>query len=201
MFHLIKRVFIVLLLTGSFWVGTVWADHGFLTEDLIRLHIVGSSDAYEDQQIKLKVRDAVISSLNREMKNLQDPQAAYQYIQDNIPKIQAIANDALAELGLDPDAVVTFCREQFDIRHYDTFSLPSGIYNCLRITLGEGQGKNWWCVVFPQICGTEQDFKEAAAEAGLTEVLAESLETEDGMQLRFYLLDLLGRFEKIVRQG
>lgn len=200
-FYLVKRIFIIFVLICSFWFGTILADRQFLSEDLIRVHIVGSTDAYEDQQIKLKVRDAVISSLNREMEHVRDPQAAYRYIQENLPKIQAVANRTLTELGLDPDIVVTFCREQFDIRAYDSFSLPSGIYHCLRITLGEGQGKNWWCVVFPRICGTEQEFDEAAAEAGLTESLTDALQTGDGIQVRFYVLDLLGRIEKIVRQG
>ena len=201
MFRLVRRMILVFLLIGSFWFGSVLADHQFLTEDLIRLHIVGSSNATEDQQIKLQVRDAVISSLNRDMEQIRDPQEAYRYIQENIPKIQAIANNILTELGLYPDAVVTFCREKFDIREYDSFSLPSGIYNCLRITLGEGQGRNWWYVAFPQICSTELDFAEAAAEAGLTSSLTDTLDTEDGIEVRFYILDLLGRVEKFVSQG
>jgi stage II sporulation protein R len=78
---------------------------------------------------------------------------------------------------------------------YETFALPSGVYNTLRIVIGSGEGKNWWCVAFPGLCmgATVEDFEEAASCAGFSDTLTAALETEEGYELRFYFLDLLGR--------
>ena len=98
---------------------------------------------------------------------------------------------------MDSRAVVTLCRETFDIRKYDTFTLPAGVYESLRVVIGEGQGHNWWCVAFPTLCmsATTEDFEAAAQTAGMDENLSETL--TGGYQLRFFLLDALGRAENL----
>ena len=89
------------------------------------------------------------------------------------------------------------CRETFDIRKYDTFTLPAGVYESLRVVIGEGEGHNWWCVAFPTLCtsATTEGFEMAAQTAGMDDTLSETL-TGD-YQLRFYLLDALGRVENL----
>ena len=90
---------------------------------------------------------------------------------------------------------MTLQKEVFDTRVYDTFTLPAGVYEALRITIGSGEGKNWWCVVFPTLCvpATSEGFEDVAAGAGFPESLTKSLEGE--YEIRFYLLDLLGKLE------
>ena len=93
--------------------------------------------------------------------------------------------------------MVTLGKEVFDTRYYDTFTLPAGVYEALRITIGEGQGKNWWCVVFPTLCvpATSDGFEDVAAGAGFPDALTSALEGESGYELRFFLLDLLGKWQ------
>ena len=194
----VKRVGFCLLLVSLIWCGTVLADREQLNEGLIRLHVVANSDSGEDQRIKLQVRDAVVESLRGAMADVADVEQAKAYLQENLPKIQKVANETLGSLGCTETAVVSLCREAFDTRYYDTFSLPAGVYEALRITIGEGAGKNWWCVVFPTFCipATTEGFHDVAAGAGFPDSLNSALPGEEGYEVRFFLLDALGELEK-----
>ena len=197
---LIKCVFACALLAAFVWCGTIIADRQRLNEELIRLHVVANSDSAEDQELKLQVRDAVITSLRQALADVQDTEQAKEYLQKNLPKLQELANRTLDAAGSAQRAVVTLCREGFPTRQYDTLSLPAGIYEALRVTIGDGAGKNWWCVVFPSLCvpQTSQGFSDTAAGAGFPDALSGALTGEEPYQIRFYLLDKLGELEKIL---
>ena len=149
---LLKRIGICLVLAASVWCGSLLADRQRLNDELIRFHVVANSDSEEDQSIKLQVRDAVLNSLQNDLNKIADVNEARAYLQAKLPQIQAVANSVLEATGCDCEAVVTLCKEAFDTRYYDTFTLPAGIYEALRITIGEGEGHNWWCVMFPPLC-------------------------------------------------
>ncbi len=186
-----------LLIALAVWGGTLFADRKRLNEELIRLHVVANSDSQEDQNLKLQVRDAVTRSLQADLQRVGDVEEAKAYLTENLPKIQAAANAVLEKAGFSGEAVVSLCKEAFDTRYYDTFTLPAGVYEALRITIGEGQGHNWWCVVFPTLClpATTEDFSDTAAGAGFPEALTGALAGEEEYEIRFYLLDVLGRVE------
>ena len=196
-----KCLGVCLLLAVSVWTWGLLRDRQYLDQELIRLHVVANSDTEADQSIKLQVRDAIVASLSEGMADIGDVQAAKAYLRENLSKIGAIANNTLQAAGVDSRAVVTLCRETFDIRKYDTFTLPAGVYESLRVVIGEGQGHNWWCVAFPTLCmsATTEDFEAAAQTAGMDENLSETL--TGGYQLRFFLLDALGRVENICFHG
>ena len=122
-----KRIFLCLCLAAAVWCGTLLADRQLLNEDLIRFHVVADSDDPEDQQVKLQVRDAVVESLSEDLSRLADVEQAKAYLQENLPKIQQIANQTLAAAGVEEEAVVSLCREAFQTRVYDTFTLPAGV--------------------------------------------------------------------------
>lgn len=197
-----KRITICLLAASFVWVGSVFADRQKLRNELIRLHVVAASDSDEDQAIKLRVRDAVVESLRSEIQNLTDAEQAKAYLQENLPKIEAIANQVLQEAGCGDLATVSLAVEEFTTRVYDTFTLPAGIYDALRITIGEGAGKNWWCVVFPSLClpATSEGFEDVACGAGFSEDLIHTLEGAEGYEVRFFLLDCLGSLENFLRR-
>ena len=90
--------------------------------------------------------------------------------------------------------------ECFDIRHYDTFSLPSGVYTSLRVEIGEAEGKNWWCVAFPSLCmpATSEKFAEVAVDAGLSDKLTQSISGNEKVEILFYFLDLIGNLENFL---
>lgn len=186
-----------LLLVSAVWTWGLLKDRQYLDQELIRLHVVANSDSEQDQNIKLQVRDAILDSLSEGMADIGDVQAAKDYLRENLAKIETIANNTLENAGVDSRAVVTLCAEAFDIRKYDTFTLPAGVYESLRVVIGEGQGHNWWCVAFPTLCmgATTDEFEAAAQTAGMDDTLSETL--SGGCQMRFYLLDALGRVENL----
>lgn len=192
-----KRICICLLLAALVWGGSVIVDRQKLRSELVRLHVVADSDSEEDQAVKLRVRDAVLESIREELDNLTDAEQARAYLRENLPRIEAVANQTLRALGCTDTAVVTLTAESFAARVYDTFTLPAGIYDALRITIGSGEGRNWWCVAFPSLCvpATGEGFEEAACGAGFSEPLTGALEGKEGYEIRFFLLDLLGRAE------
>ncbi len=200
MFQLWRRILICLTLAVFVWFGSVLADREVLNQELIRLHVVANSDSEQDQNIKLRVKDAVTASLKQDLEKIGDIREAKAYLQENLPKIQKVANHVLEEAGFDGNAAVTLCKEAFDTRFYDTFTLPAGIYEALRITIGAGEGKNWWCVVFPTLCipATTEGFENIAAGAGFPESLNSALTGKEGYEVRFFLLDSLGRLQNIL---
>ena len=197
---LLKRVVLCFLLVCLVYVGALAADRQKLQNELVRLHVVAASDAEEDQAIKLQVRDAVLESLQDGLENATDIEAAKQYIASQLPKLESVANEVLAAAGCGDVATVSLQVEEFAARVYDTFSLPAGLYDSLRITIGEGEGRNWWCVTFPTLCipATTEGFEAVAAGAGFSEELTGSLTGE--YEVRFYLLDLLGQLENFLHR-
>ncbi len=194
---LLKFVCFALVAGALLWCVSAVADSVLLQNGVVRLHVVANSDSDADQSLKLQVRDAVIEKLQSVMESLPTAEEAKAYLQDNLEEIKQLADRILAEAGSKDRAEVTLQEECFGLREYDTFSLPSGVYDALRITIGEGQGKNWWCVVFPTLCAgaTSEDFTDTAAGSGFGDNLTGALKQEKGYEVRFYFLDLLGKLQ------
>jgi len=198
-----KRLVICALTAVIVWVGALILDKQALRQELVRLHVVAASDSAEDQTVKLQVKDAVVSSLKTDLEKLRNAEEATAYLQENLPKIEALANRILREAGCDDIAIVSLGEEEFTTRYYDTFSLPAGVYQSLRIKIGAGEGKNWWCVAFPGLClpATAEGFEDAASCAGFSDGLTATLEEKDGYEIRFWLLDAIGRLENFLHRG
>ena len=198
-----KLVCTLLLITIVFGVGTVISDKQVLAQDMIRLHVVADSNSNEDQAIKLKVRDAVIERLQDVMQQLPDAESAKAYLQDHLNELEDLVNEVLQSAGNGCKAVVTLAKESFSKREYDTFTLPAGIYESLRVTIGSGEGKNWWCVVFPTLCvsATTDGFEDVAAGAGFSDRLSGTLTGKKEYQVRFFLLDCIGWIENWLYSG
>ena len=162
-----------------------------LSEKLVRLHVVANSDSAGDQSLKLNVRDAVLEQTQQILAGAEDPKAA---LEQSLGRIETAANQCLNQLGSDEQAIVTMRKEVFPTREYETFSLPAGTYTSLRVTIGEGSGHNWWCVVFPSICmsASMEEFEEAAQTAGMTDGEIKLItEESDGYVLKFKSMELL----------
>lgn len=189
----------ILLLACLFWCGTVAADRKCLDESVIRLHVVAASDEEADQALKLQVRDAVLETLHSAMAQVPDAKQAQQYIRQCLQKLEDAANDVLREAGSSDTARVTLGKETFARRDYDSFSLPAGVYESLRVTIGPGEGKNWWCVIFPELCAAQskEAFSEAAAQADFSAPLSGALQRQEPYQIRFFFLDCLGWLENL----
>ena len=186
-----------MLIVTLVWCGTVIADRQKLNESLIRLHIVADSDEVKSQQLKIRVRDGIVESLRNSMAEFEDVEEARAYLREHLPDLESLANRILQEFGADLTAKVSLSRETFPKKSYDTFTLPAGVYEALRIVIGEGKGENWWCVVFPQFClpTSSEEFQTAAVNAGFTDELTAALSDNEVAELRFLFLDALGWIE------
>lgn len=196
-----KLAALVLLLSVGVYLVSVASDKAKLTESVIRLHVVADSDSEEDQALKLTVRDAVLDRVYALTEGAQSPREALDALQASLGELEAAANAVLEAKGTEDRAKVTLLQESFPIRHYDTFSLPAGVYESLRITIGSGEGQNWWCVVFPQLCvpSAAAQMEDTAAGAGFSDSLTGAIAGRDGYELRFYVMELWGRIENFFR--
>lgn len=133
----------------SLLAGTWLSGQGkALSDKVLRLHIIGASNSAEDQAVKLKVRDAVLAEAQPWLEGVESAEAAAEVLSRHLPE--------LARIGAETAGVATTAALEenvwFPTREYTDFALPAGRYTALRITVGEGQGRNWWCVVFPPLC-------------------------------------------------
>ncbi len=194
---ILTAVLVLSLLAACSWFGSVLADRQQLSRDVIRLHVVANSDSQQDQAVKLQVRDAVNGYLEHLLSGTEDVQQARGVIMEHLQELETVANETLSRCDMGQSACVSLTEECFDTRRYETFSLPAGVYEALRVTIGQGQGKNWWCVVFPALCTgkSQQEFTDTAAGAGFEEELTGSLTGQGRYEIRFFLLDWLGRLQ------
>ncbi|MBQ8511426.1 MAG: stage II sporulation protein R [Clostridia bacterium] len=121
-------------------------------DDVLRLHVIAESDSDADQAMKLKVRDAVLDCLAAEMDDCVTVEDALATAQDMLDEVETAAERCLDENGSDCTVSVSLGREQYPRRDYGASVMPAGTYHSLRVTIGEGEGKNWWCVLFPTVC-------------------------------------------------
>lgn len=141
-----------------------------LSEDIstkvFRMHILANSDSDDDQNLKLNVRDKVLSVTEDLYKSCNSVDDAIEFTKDNISLIKSEAQKVINACGYDYNTNVYVTKEYFSTRKYENFTLPAGIYDSLKIEIGEGKGHNWWCVMFPAVCvsGCTDDFGETLTD-------------------------------------
>lgn len=185
---------VLMIVTGT----VLQAEQQQLAEKLIRLHVVANSDTQEDQAIKLEVRDAVLQAAEGILQDAENPKSA---LAAGLGEIEAAAEQRLRALGCEAPVCVRLGKEVFPTREYDTFTLPAGVYESLRVNIGQAQGHNWWCVVFPSICLTASmdELEQAAQTAGLTDAELRLITGQtDGYVLKFKTLELLQKLKQII---
>ncbi|MBP3300169.1 MAG: stage II sporulation protein R [Clostridia bacterium] len=120
--------------------------------NVIRLHVRAADDSTEEQELKLKVRNRILTEAQKILATCSDPILAKKLLTEHLPLLEAAGRETLKEEGSNHDLSVSLRREEFEYREYEGFFLPEGEYESLIVTIGEGEGKNWWCVVFPAAC-------------------------------------------------
>ncbi len=123
-----------------------------LRSNILRMHIIANSDSDIDQSVKLKIRDALITQMGDNFEECKTLKSAIDFSENNLSKIEAIANSVLIDEGLNYSATASVNDERFSTRIYDKFTLPAGEYKSLTIRLGNSAGQNWWCVMYPSVC-------------------------------------------------
>ena len=156
---------------------------------VIRFHVLANSDTAEDQQLKLQVRDAVGEMMQEKLKNTDSMTECRQIIQDNLDEIRRCAENVIREKGYAYEVEAGLEQSRFPRKAYGRAVLPAGEYEALEITIGSGEGHNWWCVMYPPICLPAAEPPESAA---LTEI--EALNSEPLFKPKLAVVELLERF-------
>ncbi|MFB1051521.1 stage II sporulation protein R [Paraliobacillus sp. JSM ZJ581] len=184
-----KKIIIVTSFIGLFiLINQLWinqestaSEYQVIPDEAIRLRILANSDQEEDQSIKRQIRDNVNQEITKWVKNLNSIEGARKVIQERLPAIETIIERTLRQENITMDYQVDYDKNvNFPSKVYGTYVYPAGEYEAILITLGEGQGANWWCVLFPPLCFL--DFSNgttvSAEESNELKETAEPKETE-----------------------
>lgn len=140
-----------------------------ISNKVFRLHIIANSNSDEDQSLKLKVRDRILKDFSVNTSKVKDMQEAEIVAKNNIERLRISAQDEVYRNGYNYPVKAEIVNMHFNTRFYENVALPAGNYDAFRITIGEAQGKNWWCVMFPPMC-----LPAAESEKCIDDVLTET---------------------------
>lgn len=183
----------ILLFIGLFIAVFPTEKEGDIYTDTIRLHILARSDNEYDQEIKLKIRDKLLTKYGSELSSYSSVASAENAISELLPSIEEDVDIWLFELGCDVKCNVYLTEEWYDTREYENFVLPRGMYTSLKVVIDEGAGKNWWCVMFPPLCldiATE-DAPTDDATIGYTEEEITLIEKTKRYNVKFKVLEII----------
>ena len=169
-----------------------------LQEKMIRLHVIANSDSDADQTLKLCVRDAVLCRTEEILRQSADMTEARARLRDSLPAIGDAAAQELAAQGSGYAVSVALEDTEFPRKTYDGFALPAGEYLALRVVIGAGEGRNWWCVVYPPLCTAAAcELEGVALDGGMTADDLSLMTGENaGYVLRFRSLELWERLRQ-----
>ena len=166
-----KILISIITLILLFGILTVLPIHGEseIYSDVLRLHVIASSDSEADQALKLLVRDAVLLEAQPLLDGVYDRKKAESIISENLELFKATAEKAIRENGYDYPISVELGKEEYPTKSYESCCFPAGEYTSLRILIGEAAGQNWWCVLFPPLCLSAATDADAFASVGITD--------------------------------
>lgn len=190
---LIKSAVIAFVLTVIYSVIPFQAVCAEIPNDVFRFHILANSDSEEDQALKLKVRDKVLEKTKILFDTANSKSDAEEFVKANLETIEKIAQNEVYKNGYNYPVKAEVVNMHFDTRYYESYTLPSGMYDALRITIGNAKGHNWWCVMYPSICiSTVDEGKDRAKDALSDDEY--SVVTDDKVEYKFFIVEL---FQKI----
>lgn len=150
--YILSFVGIVIIFCGIFLFGQKDVSANAINDDYMRIHITANSNSSFDQNLKYNVKDAVVEFLIPKLAYAENKEEASKIIAVNIFEIQNVVNQTLNNEGANYLSTISIAQEEIPTRVYDDLVLEEGIYDCLKIDLGNAKGDNWWCVVFPAVC-------------------------------------------------
>ena len=196
-----KRLLIALLCLASvlLFIG-VLPIHGEaeIYDSVIRLHVLANSDTKEDQALKLQVRDAILEVTAPLLADCSDVETAQKILESNQETLEKVAHLVIEEQGYDYPVAIRFGNEQYPTRTYDSFCFPAGEYLSMRVCIGQAEGQNWWCCLFPPLClgastVPQEEAEDAFVEVGLSPSQYKMITQSEKpvYKVRFKILELL----------
>ena len=165
-----------------------------IRQSVLRLHVIAASDTDADQALKLKVRDAVLTAGADIFDGSVNVNNAVEKLTPRLHELESAAEKTVRENGCDFDVDLTLSREFFNTRTYEDITLPAGKYLAVRVVIDEGQGQNWWCVMFPSLC-----LSAARVHTDIDDVLDEKgvriVEKNPRYEPRFKIIELIEKLK------
>ncbi|MBR6509129.1 MAG: stage II sporulation protein R [Clostridia bacterium] len=168
-----------------------------LRQNVLRLHIIANSDSQSDQELKLKIRDSILSESETLFSECESIDSAIISTEASIKEIESLANEKIKELGFSYNATAFVEKRYFETREYDNFTLPAGEYESLVIEIGEAKGKNWWCVIYPSICLPAAT--EASLSDSVSDISAKTAEKKEEFKVRFKVVEIYEDIKKFLK--
>ncbi len=194
---------VVLFLAGTYFIrkSDTYKVQKEIADEIIRFHVRANSDSEEDQELKLKVKDRLVTYLEEELEDANQLDEARNILYDDRDEIKAIALEVIQAEGYDYQVDVYFEEAYFPMKVYGDMSFPPGIYEAFRVDIGDACGKNWWCVLYPPLCfvdstysvvpdDTKAQFQEILSEEAYSAICNDDT-TENIYEFRFKFLTFL----------
>lgn len=168
-----------------------------IADKIIRFHVIANSDSQADQELKLAVRDAVGIQMQNKLKRASDLEESREIVRENLSEMEQVAAGVIADQGYDypVNASLTMC--DFPEKSYGSFTFPAGTYEALELTIGNGEGHNWWCVMYPNLCfqGNLYEVDDAGNAVALQETFSNeeyaAIMEKGDYEVRFKVLEIL----------
>ncbi len=178
---------------------------------IVRLHVVANSDSPEDQALKLEIRDAVIQAMSPKFEELNRVEDVRAVIRENLDEIEQLALDTMEKQGKAYSVAASLGQSEFPTKVYGNLTLPAGTYQALNIVIGNGGGKNWWCVMFPPLCfidvahgvipeETMEELRKTLTEEEYKLLTSAETEGEIPVKLRFKIVEMAKSFNQKIAQ-
>ncbi|MGN1351360.1 MAG: stage II sporulation protein R [Clostridia bacterium] len=167
-------LFVYVLIAASSYTKAVCTD---IANNVFRLHVIANSDSEEDQNLKYIVRDSILSYVNGILENINNKEDVVLTINNHIDEIKNIAQQAVYNEGFTYDVEIEVGNFKFPTKTYGNISFPPGLYDALRVKIGNASGKNWWCVMFPPLCFV--DVSSGIVPEDSKELMESNLSSED----------------------
>ena len=203
--YILASILVVILITSTFViikeVNKIEACTYDYKDKLIRFHVIANSDSDKDQKLKLKVRDEVISYLQPKLENSNSIEESEKIIKNEYKTLENISKKVISKNGYNYTVKVGLEYSNFPARQYSSVVLPAGKYKALRIIIGEGKGKNWWCVMFPPLCfvddqngiideKTDKKLKEVLTEEEYDLIMAKNKNEVKNLEFKFKITEV-----------
>lgn len=194
--YIIAGVAAAMLLTTGIWYGRQYQLQRQLAEKVLRFHVLANSDTVEDQNLKLAVRDAIGGFMQEKMQNLESKAECENMVAKEIPQIEQLAEQVVEEAGFSYEVHAELAECEFPVKSYGDYTFPEGTYDALKVTIGEGGGQNWWCVMYPNMCFENSMYEvvdeksENALRAVLDEAEYQAVLNSGDYEVRFWFFEL-----------
>lgn len=189
-----------LLIAATFFLGLTGftAKCEDIEQKVLRLHILANSDSEEDQALKLKVRDAVLAVSGDIFDGAETASDAEEKVKSNSLALINAAQEVIKAEGYDYNVSIEITDTVFPTKTYEDVTLPAGTYRAVRIIIGEGEGHNWWCVMFPSLCLPGASSRDGI-DAVLTDGETQLVESDPEIDIRFKIAEVLSDFDIITK--